>query len=40
MYKNGEDRFLKKIPPGFRDSKKGDECYYHDGVEYIRNMVI
>ncbi|WP_337236190.1 PIN-like domain-containing protein, partial [Proteus faecis] len=36
IYKNGEDRFLKKIPPGFRDSKKGDECYYHDGVEYIK----
>ncbi|HHR5858485.1 TPA: PIN-like domain-containing protein [Providencia alcalifaciens] len=36
IYKNGDDRFEKKIPPGFKDSGKGNEAYYHNNIEYIR----
>jgi hypothetical protein len=40
LYKEGEDRFKKKIPPGFKDAGKGnvnDETHFtHDGLYYER----
>lgn len=40
LYKEGEERFKKKIPPGFKDSGKGsnddDTHFYNDGLYYER----
>ncbi|WP_341936446.1 PIN-like domain-containing protein [Marinimicrobium sp. C2-29] len=40
VYKEGEDRFNKKIPPGFKDAEKGnsdDEShFFYDGLYYER----
>lgn len=39
LYKIGEDRFKKKIPPGFKDDGKGsgsDTHFYNDGLYYER----
>jgi hypothetical protein len=40
LYKEGADRFVKKIPPGFKDfdkSKKEEEThFYYDGLNYER----
>ncbi|AQM20594.1 PIN-like domain-containing protein [Vibrio anguillarum] len=39
LYKTGEDRFKKKIPPGFKDDGKGsgdDTHFYNDGLYYER----
>jgi len=35
VYKKADERFSKKIPPGFKDTKK-EESYYHDGIEHIK----
>ncbi|WP_433925111.1 PIN-like domain-containing protein [Vreelandella sp. 21] len=40
FYKEGEERFKKKIPPGFKDSGKesndDDTHFYNDGLYYER----
>lgn len=39
LYKTGEERFKKKIPPGFKDDGKGigdDTHFYNDGLYYER----
>lgn len=37
IYKEGKERFAKKVPPGFedlKDSKKVNGRKYHDGIQY------
>ena len=39
LYKTGEERFKKKIPPGFKDDGKGsdnDTHFFNDGLYYER----
>lgn len=37
IYENGESRYKKKIPPGFKDDKK-DESYFVNGLEFKRKF--
>ena len=39
IYKEGEERFKNKIPPGYKDfnkSKSEDSCFVYDGLKYER----
>ncbi|MET1122955.1 PIN-like domain-containing protein [Priestia megaterium] len=34
IYEDGNTRYSLKIPPGFKDSKKGEELRVHNGIAY------
>jgi len=34
LYKEGNDRYKNKIPPGYEDEDKGDQEFYFEGVGY------
>jgi len=34
LYKEGDQRFSSKIPPGYRDTRKGDEEFTFSGLRY------
>lgn len=36
FYKEAEERFENKIPPGFEDSKKNDKPFFYGGLKYFR----
>jgi hypothetical protein len=38
LYKDGEIRYSKEIPPGFKDSSKEGKDYIYRGVEYKRKF--
>ncbi len=37
IYENGEERYKKEIPPGYKDIKK-EGAYYYEDKEYIRKF--